>query len=112
MNLLSMYALLGAYEPEGYEWVDELRQVITNNVDYACEFFAEHFKEVEISKPQGTYMIFPDFTKWCKVHGKTIDDVFKAGIYEGVIWQSGEMFHGTNCIRMNLALPHSLLVDS
>ena len=112
MNLLSMYALLGAYEPEGYEWVDELRQVITQNVDYACEFFAEHFDGVEISKPQGTYMIFPDFTRWCEKYGKTIEDVFKAGIYEGVIWQSGEMFHGKNCIRMNLALPHSLLVEA
>ena len=27
MNVLSMHALLGAYQPEGYEWVDELRQV-------------------------------------------------------------------------------------
>lgn len=112
MNLLSMHALLGAYQPEGYEWVDELCQVITENVDYACEFFAEHFEDVAISKPQGTYMIFPDFTQWCEKHGKTIDDVFKAGIYEGVIWQSGEMFHGINCIRMNLALPHSLLVEA
>ena len=112
MNLLSMHALLGAYQPEGYEWVDELCQVITENVDYACEFFAEHFEDVAISKPQGTYMIFPDFTQWCEKHGKTIDDVFKAGIYEGVIWQSGEMFHGINCIRVNLALPHSLLVEA
>ena len=24
MNVLSMYALIGAYQPEGYEWVDEL----------------------------------------------------------------------------------------
>ena len=29
MNVLSMYALIGAYQPEGYEWVDELRQVLT-----------------------------------------------------------------------------------
>ena len=24
MNVLSMHALIGAYKPEGYEWVDEL----------------------------------------------------------------------------------------
>ena len=112
MNLLSMHALLGAYKPEGYEWVDELCQVITKNVDYACSFFADNFEGVAISKPQGTYMIFPDFTEWCEKNGKTIDDVFKAGIYEGVIWQRGDMFHGENCIRMNLALPYSLLVEA
>ena len=112
MNLLSMHALLGAYESEGYEWVDELRQVITKNVDYAYAFFADNFEGIAISKPQGTYMIFPDFTEWCEKNGKTIDDVFKAGIYEGVIWQRGDMFHGENCIRMNLALPYSLLVEA
>lgn len=112
MNLLSMHALLGAYESEGYEWVDELRQVITKNVDYAYAFFADNFEGIAISKPQGTYMIFPDFTQWCEDNGKTIDDVFKAGIYEGVIWQRGDMFHGENCIRMNLALPYSLLVEA
>ena len=36
MNVLSMHALIGAYRQEGREWVDELRQVITGNVDYAC----------------------------------------------------------------------------
>lgn len=111
-NLLSVHALIGAYKPEGYEWCDELCQVLTENVNYACDFFEREFKGVEISKPQGTYMIFPDFTKWCEKYGKTIDDVFKAGVYEGVIWQRGDMFHGKNCIRMNLALPHSKLVEA
>ena len=33
MNLLSMYALIGAYKDEGHEWTDELCQVIAGNVD-------------------------------------------------------------------------------
>ena len=32
MNVLSMYALIGAYKPEGHEWVDELRQVLSGNL--------------------------------------------------------------------------------
>ncbi len=111
-NLLSVHALIGAYKPEGYEWVDELCQVLTENVNYACDFFTNEFEGIEITKPEGTYMIFPDFSKWCEKHGKTVEDVFRAGIYEGVIWQDGGMFHGKNCIRMNLALPHSKLVEA
>lgn len=38
MNVLSMHALIGAYSATGEEWLDELRQVLTQNVDYACEF--------------------------------------------------------------------------
>lgn len=109
-NLLSMYALLGAYTPSGNEWLDELRQVLTKNVEYAYRFFTEEFEGIVISKPQGTYMLFPDFTEWCKKNGKTIEEVYAAGVYEGVIWQRGEIFHGKNCIRMNLALPYSKLV--
>ena len=37
MNVLSMHALIGAYQDEGYEWVDELRQVLTGNVSFACD---------------------------------------------------------------------------
>jgi len=105
MNVLSMHALIGAYKPEGYEWVDELRQVITENIDFACDFIAEHFPGVAVSKPQGTYMLFLDCTEWCKSHGKTIDDVQRAGWDVGVAWQDGRMFHGPCHIRMNLALP-------
>ncbi len=105
MNVLSMHALIGAYKPEGYEWVDELRQVITENIDFACDFIAEHFPGVAVSKPQGTYMLFLDCTGWCKAHGKTIDDVQRAGWDVGVAWQDGRMFHGKCHIRMNLALP-------
>ena len=32
MNVLSMHALMGAYTPEGQEWVGELREVIGENV--------------------------------------------------------------------------------
>lgn len=35
MNVLSMHALIGAYSPEGQEWLEELRQVLTGNIDYA-----------------------------------------------------------------------------
>ena len=105
MNVLSMHALIGAYQPEGYVWLDELREVITGNVNYAVEYIREHFEGVELMKPEGTYMLFIDCEKWCKQHGKTIEEVEKAGYRVGVAWQDGRMFHGPYSIRMNLALP-------
>lgn len=105
MNVLSMHALIGAYQPEGYVWLDELREVITGNVNYAVEYIRKHFKGVELMKPEGTYMLFIDCEKWCKQHGKTIEEVEKAGYRVGVAWQDGRMFHGPYSIRMNLALP-------
>ena len=112
MNVLSMHALIGAYKDEGYEWVDELNQVIAGNVDFACDFIAQHFEGVKVSKPQGTYMLFLDCTEWCEKHGKTIDEVRKAGYDVGVAWQDGRAFHGPCHIRMNLALPLSRVQEA
>ncbi|WP_300840199.1 MalY/PatB family protein [uncultured Acetatifactor sp.] len=112
MNVLSMYALIGAYKPEGYEWVDELRQTITGNVDFACAYIAEHFHGVKVSRPQGTYMLFLDCTEWCQAHGKTIDELEQAGWDVGVAWQDGRAFHGPCHIRMNLALPLSRVQEA
>ena len=112
MNVMSMHALLGAYQPEGYEWVEELRQVITGNVDFACDFIEKHFDGQTVSKPQGTYMLFLDCADWLENHGKTMDELLRAGWDVGVIWQDGRAFHGQTHIRMNLALPLSRVQEA
>ncbi len=112
MNVLSMYALLGAYSDEGAEWADELCQVLSGNVAYACDYIAQHFPGVSVARPQGTYMLLLDCSDWCSQHGKTIDDVQRAGVEAGVIWQDGRAFHSPCGIRMNLALPKTLLEEA
>ena len=112
MNVMSMYALIGAYKPEGYQWVEELRQVITANVDFAVEYIRSHFEGVSVIRPQGTYMLFLDCTKWCAEHGKTLDEVLRVGWEVGVCWQDGRPFHGECHIRMNLALPMSRVQEA
>lgn len=112
MNVLSMYALIGAYKPEGYEWVDELCQVLTENVDFAYQYIRERFQGVSVAKPEGTYMLFLDCKEWCKEHGKTIDELQRAGVEAGVIWQDGRPFHGEYAIRLNLALPKTLVEEA
>ena len=105
MNVLSMHALIGAYRPEGYQWVDELCQTLSGNVNYACDYIREHFSGVAVSKPEGTYMLFLDCEDWCKAHGKTLEQLKKEGWDVGVAWQDGKIFGGSHTLRMNLALP-------
>ncbi len=112
MNVLSMHALIGAYRPEGEEWLEELRQVLTQNVDYAYRFICEHFEGVRLSKPQGTYMLYLDCREWCEKHSCSMDDLIRAGIAVGVIWQDGRPFNRPDSIRVNLAVPYSLVVEA
>ncbi|MBQ6370782.1 MAG: aminotransferase class I/II-fold pyridoxal phosphate-dependent enzyme, partial [Firmicutes bacterium] len=107
MNVLSMHALIGAYSSDGSLWVDELRQVLTGNVDYAVDFIRENFQGVEVSRPEGTYMLLLDCGKWLSEHGETLDQLLLAGVEVGILWQDGRQFDRPDSIRMNLALPLS-----
>ena len=112
MNVLSMHALIGAYKPEGEEWLDQLRTVLTKNVDFACDFIHENFKGVEVSHPQGTYMLLLDCHEWLEEHGKTLDELLESGVEVGILWQDGRQFNRPDSIRLNLALPFSRVEEA
>ena len=112
MNVLSMHALIGAYSPDGQQWVDELRQVLTENVAFAVDYIRSHFDGVTLMQPQGTYMLFLHCEDWCKAHGKTMDELQKLGTDVGVAWQDGRMFLDPWGIRMNLALPNTVVREA
>ena len=96
----------------GYEWLDELKQVLTENVDYAYDYIKNHLEGVSLAKPEGTYMLYLDCEEWCKKHEKTLDELYQAGLSVGVIWQDGRPFHRPFAIRMNLAVPHELVKEA
>jgi cystathionine beta-lyase len=112
INVLSMHALIGAYKPEGYEWLDELLQVLAENVDYAYDHIINKYKGVKLSKPEGTYMLYLDCEDWCKEHDMTLEALYKAGSDVGVSWQDGRPFNRPYAIRLNLALPKSRLLEA
>ncbi len=112
MNVLSMHALIGAYSPGGEEWLEELRQVLSGNAAYACDYIRDHFEGVKVTRPQGTYMLFLDCGEWLSAHGKTMDELLAAGWDVGVVWQDGRPFHGPSHIRINLALPLSRVQEA
>ena len=112
MNVLSMHALIGAYQPEGYEWLEELRTVLEGNTRFAVDFIRKHFAGVDVADPQGTYMLFLDCTEYCRKSGKSIDDLLRDGWKVGVGWQDGRAFGGPCHIRMNLASPRTRVEEA
>ena len=110
-NVLSMHALIGAYSPEGAEWTDELNEVLKTNIDIASDYF-NTVEGVEFFKPEGTYMLYLDFSQWLKNHNMTLEELEKEGVKKGVIWQDGKQFLKDNTIRMNLAVPTSRVKEA
>ncbi|MBP7349328.1 MAG: aminotransferase class I/II-fold pyridoxal phosphate-dependent enzyme [Butyrivibrio sp.] len=112
MNVLSMHALIGCYSQEGRRWVDELRTVLSKNVNYAADHIEQFYEGITLSKPQGTYMLYLDCETYCCKKGITLDTLLKAGWDVGVAWQDGRPFHGPYAIRMNLASPFSRIEEA
>ena len=97
-----------------YDFLAGCYDRLTYDVDHAAwaDYIEKHFDGVELSKPEGTYMLFLDCTKWCEKHGKTIAELQQMGWDVGVAWQDGRAFHGPCHIRMNLALPLSKVQEA
>ena len=111
-NVLSMYALIGAYKEESEEWLEELRIVLSENLHFACDFIKANFKGVDVSLPEGTYMLLLDCGQWLKEQGLSIDELLLRGVEVGVLWQDGRQFNRPDSIRMNLALPHARVQEA
>ena len=110
MNVFSQHALIGAYKPEGHEWVDELNQVIASNIDTMKAFLEGYgFK---MSLPQATYLLFADATDYCAKHDITIDELQHKMWDYGVSTQDGRPFHGPCHIRINTAIPPTLIKEA
>lgn len=111
-NVLSMHALIGAYSAQGEDWLIKLREVLSQNVSVFCDFVHAHFDGVQVTRPQGTYMLFLNCQEWCAAHHKTLDELLNAGWQVGVIWQDGRPFYGSCHIRVNVALPLARLEEA
>ena len=111
-NVLSLHALLGAYSPEGARWVDALRTVLYGNLRYVKDFMETNFEGVSMFLPEGTYMLFLNCRAWCEAHHVPMDELLLRGVRAGVIWQKGADFGEPDSIRLNVALPRSLVEEA
>ncbi len=105
MNVLSQYALIGAYSAEGESWLDQLLPVLTENVDLGADCVRDRFDGVSAFRSEGTYMMFLDCSGWLAAHGMTPGELLQKGWDHGVGWQDGKLFQAPECIRLNLASP-------
>ena len=112
MNVLSMHALIGAYSNEGHEWIDELKEVLSKNVEYGYNYILEHFEGVHVAKPEGTYMLFINCKEYCDKHNMTHEELLHKAWKVGVYWQDGNQFNDPDSMRLNLALPMSRLEEA
>lgn len=111
LNVLSMHALTGAFSDEGRAWADQMTDVIRDNLETATEYFNRTLG-LSMARPEGTYLLFVDLRPWCEKHGISTSDTVRKACEVGVIWQDGKDFNAEGFVRLNMALPKSLVAEA
>ena len=99
-NLMGVLATEAAYR-EGHEWLEALKNVITDNYHYAKEALQTAFPEIEVAPLQGTYLMFVDLNAVLKGMNTTEFMQKKCGVAIDYGEWFGANYHGY--IRINLA---------
>jgi cystathionine beta-lyase len=62
LNTLGVVANMGAYTPEGEEWLKQVVEYIDGNHEFAVDYISRNIPMVKAYKPQGTYLMWLDMT--------------------------------------------------
>lgn len=113
MNLPSPFtisALIAVYR-EGEEWLEQAKAYIDDTMDYVKRFLAERMPEVKVRIPEGTYVMWLDFSGY----GLSPEDVHER-IYHraNVILEDGSMFgeEGLPYQRICIPSPRPLITEA
>lgn len=106
-NAMGIAACAAAYT-QGADWLDELKEYIAGNLNFAREYMAENLPEITLIEPEGTYLLWLDCRKLGLSDEKLQELVErKAGLWldDGYIFGAG----GSGFERINMACPRSVL---
>ena len=103
-------ALQAAYE-HGEEWLEQVLDYIEDNLSYLEAYVADHPPQIDVIRPQGTYLVWLDCRK-LGLDKLALKDLMlnEARVYldEGFIFgPEGEGFE-----RINIACPRSILIEA
>lgn len=107
LNTMGIAACRAAYK-YGSEWLKELKEYLTKNLDFVRSFVAERLPMIKLIEPEGTYLIWLDFKK-LGLNEEQLEDLIinKAGLW----LDAGTMFGqgGKGFQRINIACPRLIL---
>ena len=94
----------------GKPWLVALKAVLEENIQFAVDYFAKEAPRLKVMKPQGTYLIWLDFSDY----GLTDDELFTLLHDQAkVILNRGSDYgkEGELHARLNIAAPKSLVEE-
>ncbi len=107
-SLAGIIAATAAYR-EGGEWFDQAKKYIWQNILFIQSYVASHCPKINVIVPEGTYLVWLDFTAFSELSADEISDRI---LNKAKVWlDDGLMFgkEGAKFQRINAATPRSTL---
>ena len=109
-SLMGLTAALAAYK-NGKPWLLDLHKHLKENIDFVRSFLAKKLPEVRLIEPEGTFLLWLDFSK-LGLSDSEIDDII---VNKAKVWlDRGTMFgpEGEYYQRINVATPQPVLEEA
>lgn len=107
LNTMGLVACQAAYE-QGGQWLDELKEYLTQNVEFIRTFLGERLPQIKLVEPEGTYLLWLDFTN-LNLSEAELEDLI---VNKANLWlSSGTTFgsEGKGFQRINIGCPKATL---
>ena len=108
-NAFGLAALIAAYN-EGDDWLDQVMTYVDENFKFLENYLKEHLPDINLVKPEGTYLAWVDFSALEISEDERKDFMLKKA---KVALDRGTMFGpgGEGFERINVACPRSILKE-
>jgi len=111
LNTMGLVACQAAYE-QGEAWLEQLMEYLAKNAAFLENFLSEKLPQVKLVKPEGTYLLWLDFSAVLNSLKLTHDEFDSLITNKAGLWlSSGTVFGaaGAGFWRVNIACPRSVL---
>ncbi|MCE7741225.1 MAG: pyridoxal phosphate-dependent aminotransferase [Candidatus Heimdallarchaeota archaeon] len=108
-NAFSIVATIAAYS-EGDEWLDQVMDYVEDNFRFLKGYLEEYLPDIEMVKPEGTYLAWLDFSTLGMTDDERKDFMLtkaKVALDSGIMFGSG----GEGFERINVACPRIILEE-
>lgn len=109
-SVFGIVAATAAYS-EGADWFDSVKSYIWENILFAKKYIEENASQIKVLVPEGTYLLWLDFSKT----GLSDSEINDKVLNKAKVWlDSGSMFgkEGEKFQRINCATPRIILEDA
>lgn len=109
INTFGYVGTAAAYQT-GEEWLTALLDYLKENIDFALSFFREELPSVRVMEPEGTYLLWLDFSSYSLTDRELRDTLIHKG---KVVLNPGISFgpQGSQHMRLNLACSKETLEE-